>query len=455
VKKSRVIHTITHNTRERAILVAVELARDEAVPIEESLLELALLADTAGADVVDELVQRRNQLDPAFFTGKGFTDRVEQRVRSLDADLVIFDDDLSPAQVRNLEKRIDAKVVDRSALILDIFAERAQTKEARTQVELAQLEYLLPRLTRAWSHLSRQVGGIGTRGPGETQLEVDRRLVRTRIAELQKELAHIEQQRETRRKGRVEFFQITLVGYTNAGKSTLLNRLADADLFVEDRLFATLDAATRSVDLPGGPRVLLTDTVGFIRKLPPGLVASFRSTLEEAVVADLLLHVVDLSHPWFEDHITSANTILDELGILGYPTVMAFNKIDQTPSGIAEQVKSSWPDGVIFSAATGEGIETLIPALIDRIRSLQVVADVSVPQQHPEIAAMVHELGKVLEREYDEETARFRLRTTAARFGRLSALLEEVIGASVTRVDGSAGDPEDVGDEPGESREDR
>ncbi len=455
MKRSKVIHTISHEIRERAILAAVDLARDGAVPIEESLLELALLADTAGADVVDELVQKRDQLDPALFVGRGFADRVGQRVRALDADLVIFDDDLSPAQVRNLEKRIDTKVVDRSTLILDIFAERAQTKEARTQVELAQLEYLLPRLTRAWSHLSRQVGGIGTRGPGETQLEVDRRLVRTRIAELQKELVRIEKQRETRRKGRIEFFQITLVGYTNAGKSTLLNRLADADLFVEDRLFATLDAATRSVDLPGGPRVLLTDTVGFIRKLPPGLVASFRSTLEEAVVADLLLHVVDLSHPWYEDHITSANTILDELGILGYPTLMAFNKMDQTPAGIADQVRASWPEAVVFSAATGEGIETLIPALIDRIRSLQVVADVRVPQQHPELAAMVHELGKVLDREYDEETARFRLRTTAARFGRLSALLEDVTGASILAVEEPTGDSGADGSEPGEPGEDR
>ncbi len=435
MNNSRVIHNIPHNTREQAVLVGVDLARDGTVPVEESLLELALLADTAGADVVDELIQKRDQLDPALFVGSGFVDRVEQRVRALDADLVIFDDDLSPAQVRNLEKRIEVKVVDRSTLILDIFAERAQSKEARTQVELAQLEYLLPRLTRAWSHLSRQVGGIGTRGPGETQLEIDRRLVRTRIAELQKELGRIEKQRETRRKARTEFFQITLVGYTNAGKSTLLNRLADSDLFVEDRLFATLDTATRSVDLPGGPRVLLTDTVGFIRKLPPGIVASFRSSLEEAVVADLLLHVVDMSHPWYEDHISSANTALDELGILHYPTVMAFNKVDRADEGSADLVRSTYPEGVDFSAKTGEGIENLISALIEKIRSLQVVVDALVPQQHPGLANVVHELGTVLDREYDEQVARFRLRTTSARFGYLAALFRDIPGASVSLVE--------------------
>ncbi|MFC1629257.1 GTPase HflX [Gemmatimonadota bacterium] len=434
MKSSRVIHNIPHNTREQAVLVGVDLARDGSVPVEESLLELALLADTAGADVVDELVQKRDQLDPALFVGSGFVDRVGQRVRALDADLVIFDDDLSPAQVRNLEKRIEAKVVDRSTLILDIFAERAQTKEARTQVELAQLEYLLPRLTRAWSHLSRQVGGIGTRGPGETQLEVDRRLVRTRIAELQKELGRIEKQRETRRNARTEFFQITLVGYTNAGKSTLLNRLAGSDLFVENRLFATLDTSTRSVDLPGGPKVLLTDTVGFIRKLPPGIVASFRSSLEEAVVADLLLHVVDMSHPWYEDHISSANTILDDLGILHYPTVMAFNKVDRADEGGSGLIRSSYPEAVDFSAKTGKGIENLISALIEKIRSLQVVVDVLVPQRHPELVNVVHELGMVLDREYDEQVARFRLRTTSARFGYLAALLGDIPGASVTLV---------------------
>ena len=431
MKGSQVIHNLNHAGREKAILVAAELADGSAVGVEESLAELGLLADTAGADVVDRLVQKRARRDPATYVGRGFADRVAGRVRTHQADLVIFDDDLSPAQVRNLEHRIKAKIVDRSGLILDIFAERAKTREAKTQVELAQLEYLLPRLTRAWSHLSRQVGGIGTRGPGETQLEVDRRLVRNRIAELHKDLDRIERQRETQREGRRDFFQITLVGYTNAGKSSLLNRLTGSDVFVEDRLFATLDAATRSVQLPGGPDVLITDTVGFIRKLPPGLVASFRSTLEEAVVADLLVHVVDVSHPWYADQIESANRVLDDLDILDRPTIMAFNKIDRIKEREVEIARNDWPGAQVISAANGFGIHELVTALVEQVRAQQVVADVTVPQQRQDLVSVVHELGAVLDRAYDEHVARFTLRTTSARCGRLAALLQDVKGASV------------------------
>lgn len=434
MRGSQVIHNIQQNRRERAVLVAVDFSHDGHVPLEESIDELTLLADTAGADVVDRLVQSRDRLDPATFVGSGFVDKVSRRVNALDADLVVFDDDLRPAQVRNLEKRIEAKIVDRSTLILDIFAERAKTREAKTQVELAQLEYLLPRLTRAWTHLSRQVGGIGTRGPGETQLEVDRRLVRNRIAELHKELDRIEKQRQTQRKGRSEFFQITLVGYTNAGKSTLLNRLADSDVFVEDRLFATLDATTRSVDLPGGPKVLITDTVGFIRKLPPGLVASFRSTLEEAVVADLLVHVVDMSHPYYEDHITSANKALEDLEILHHPTVMAFNKLDLLENGNPGRVRSEYPGAVVISARTGEGIDELVSAVADQVRVQQVIANIEIPQQRPDLVNTVHEMGTVLDRSYDESTVRLTLRTTSARYGRLAAMIEKA-GGACTRME--------------------
>jgi len=429
---SRVIHNLNHASRERAILVAVDLADSEGVEVEESLAELAQLADTAGAEVIDRLVQSREKLDPATYVGRGFAERIGRRVRAQAADLVIFDEDLSPAQVRNLEREVEVKIIDRSGLILDIFAERAKTREARTQVELAQLEYLLPRLTRAWSHLSRQVGGIGTRGPGETQLEVDRRLVRNRIAELHKDLARIERQRDTQRAGRSDFFQITLVGYTNAGKSTLLNRLAGAEVFTEDRLFATLDATTRSVRLPEGPDVLITDTVGFIRKLPPGLVASFRSTLEEAVVADLLVHVVDLSHPWYADHISSANRVLDDLDILDHPTVMTFNKVDLVSERESEIARNAWPGARVISAADGHGVEELISALVEQVRAQQVVAEIAVPQQRQDLVNIVHEMGSVLERAYDEKVARFTLRTTAARCGRLARLLEDVYGASLT-----------------------
>jgi GTP-binding protein HflX len=415
--------------RERAILVGVQLGRDGDLPVEETLEELLLLSDTAGADVVDSLVQNRSGPDPATFVGRGFVERISQRARALEADLVIFDDDLSPNQVRNLEQEIPAKVVDRSGLILDIFAERAKTREAMTQVELAQLEYLLPRLTRAWTHLSRQVGGIGTgRGPGETQLETDRRLIRRRIGELHRDLERIERQRQTQRAGRRDFFQATLVGYTNAGKSTLLNRLADADVFVEDRLFATLDATTRAVVLPGGPRMLLTDTVGFIRKLPAALIASFRSTLEEAVVADLLVHVVDLSHPWFEDHITSANRVLDELGILHHPTLMVFNKRDRTDAEAERRVRAAWPEAVVVSAATGTGIPDLETALVEYVRRQQVVLAVEVPAGRPDLINLLHESGRVLEESWQEGRVRLRLRTSAIQADRLKTRCAGVAG---------------------------
>ncbi len=411
--------------RERAILVGARLGPHGDMPVEETLTELELLADTAGADVLDRMVQHRPHPDPATFIGRGFAERIGQRARALEVELVIFDDDLSPNQVRNLEKTIPAKVVDRSGLILDIFADRAKTREAKTQVELAQLEYLLPRLTRAWTHLSRQVGGIGTgRGPGETQLETDRRLVRRRIRELQQELGRIERQRQTQRAGRREFFQATLVGYTNAGKSTLLNRLADAEVLVEDRLFATLDATTRALVLPGGPRMLLTDTVGFIRKLPAALIASFRSTLEEAVVADLLVHVVDMSHPWFEDHITSANRILDELGILHHATLMVFNKQDQAMEGPERRVRASWPEAVIVSAATGAGLSDLKAALVRQARRQQVVVECEIPRSRTELVGLFHETGRVLDEEWDEEGVRLRLRTSATQAGRLRSRLD-------------------------------
>jgi GTP-binding protein HflX len=422
------------------------------VPLEESLQELALLSDTAGADVLDTLVQQRERIDPATFVGRGFADRIARHAEQAGADLVVFDEDLSPAQVRNLERIIPLKIVDRSGLILDIFAERAKTREARTQVELAQLEYLLPRLTRAWTHLSRQVGGIGTRGPGETQLEVDRRLVRNRISELHKELDRIERQRATQRHGREAFFQATLVGYTNAGKSTLLNRLADSDVFTEDRLFATLDATTRAIQLDDDTRVMLTDTVGFIRKLPPGLVASFSSTLEEAVVADLLIHVVDVSHPWYEDHITSANRVLEELGILEHPTLIVFNKTDLADEGAVQRALNAWPGAVAVSAMDGTGVDLLVRRLADGARSGQVELAVQVPQDRPDLVNSVHELGRVLERDYDATHVHLVVRAGEADIGRLKALLEDVPGAAAEEIGSGTITGEDGAEEAAEDR---
>lgn len=347
--------------RERAIAVALILDAQERDTALEHLDELIQLADTAGADVVDQILQQRQRPETATWIGKGKAEHVAAVADELQADLILADDDLTPAQARNLEKIIKRPVVDRSALILDIFARRARTREARTQVELAQLKYLLPRLTRAWSHLERQRGGIGVRGPGETQLETDRRLVRTRIRQLEEELERIDRQRETRRKGREDLFKVALVGYTNVGKSTLLNRLTGADVLVEDRLFATLDATVRRLRLEDGTDVLLTDTVGFIRKLPHHLVASFRSTLREAAEADLLLHVVDLAHPQMEAQIRAVQEVLQELGAGETPVLYVFNKVDlvQDPL-LMQQALARHEPAVLVSATQGLRLDSLL-----------------------------------------------------------------------------------------------
>lgn len=320
--------------------------------------ELELLTDTAGAEVVHRFVQNRQKLDPATFIGRGKVRDIAARNGQF--DLVIFDDDLSPAQAKTLEDMIGKRVVDRSGLILDIFARRARSREARTQVELAQLQYLLPRLAGYWRHLERQAGGIGLRGPGETQLETDRRLVRQRISRLTADLKRIEKQRSTQRKRRQNVFKVAIVGYTNAGKSTLLNALTDSKAFVENRLFATLDATVRTLKGPDANQILLIDTVGFIRKLPHHLVASFRSTLEETILADLLLHVVDLSHPHYPDRLMQVRRTLDEMGLRDRPRIVAFNKIDNVKhKAEIERMQSEYPDALFISALKGIQIEAL------------------------------------------------------------------------------------------------
>jgi GTPase len=353
------LHEVVNPPRaERALLVGH--AGSEGRGVERSLDELALLADTAGARVVGRLAQRRGAIHPATFIGKGKLDEVKQAVEAGDADMVIFDDDLSPAQMRNLEKALGRKVVDRSELILDIFARRARTRESRLQVELAQLEYTFPRLTGMWKHLERQAGGIGTRGPGETQLETDRRLVRERIARLKKELAAVERERETQRRRRRREFRAAIVGYTNAGKSTMFNALTRASVFVEDRLFATLDATTRQLVSPTRQVALLTDTVGFIRKLPHHLVASFHSTLVEAIEADVLLHVVDASDPHFRRQIESVDEVLEEILPTPRPTTLVFNKIDRIRDETAlEGLRVEYPGSFATSAVTGDGLPPL------------------------------------------------------------------------------------------------
>jgi len=352
---------------ERTVLVGHSTGRHD--DLARSMEELGRLADTAGATVMETITQRRGRIHPATYVGKGKVDEIKAAAEAHDADTVIFDDDLSPAQVKNLEKTLQRKVVDRSELILDIFARRARTRESRLQVELAQLEYMLPRLTGMWKHLERQAGGIGTRGPGETQLETDRRLVRERIARLKRELAAVERERETQRRRRRGEFRVALVGYTNAGKSTLFNALTRAKVFVEDRLFATLDATTRQMVSRERDTVLLTDTVGFIRKLPHHLVASFHSTLIEAIEADLLLHVVDAADPAHESHVEAVDEVLEKLLVTPQPQVLVFNKIDAIPDeDDVAALRVTHPGAILVSARRGAGLDDLRAQLWQRSR---------------------------------------------------------------------------------------
>lgn len=385
-------------------MAANGVRRSEA---QDTLDELGLLADTAGAHVVETALQERDQPDKAYFIGRGKAEEIKDLAEELDAKVVIFDDDLSPAQTRNLEELIGRKIIDRSRLILDIFSSRARTKEAQTQVELAQLIYMLPRLTRQWTHLSRQAGGggasggIGLRGPGETQLEVDRRATRSRINALEKALDKIARQRETGRKQREGIFKTALVGYTNAGKSTLLQELSGSEVLIEDRLFATLDSTTRRVHLGYNRDILMTDTVGFIRKLPHHLVASFRSTLEEAVQADLLLHVVDAGYEHREEHIATVEQVLEELGIVDRPTLMVFNKIDTVDPDEQIGLRETYPDAVFVSGLTGDGMDRLRSQIYHHLEGARVTLDLSLPQSEGKLISELHRIGEVITTSYE------------------------------------------------------
>ncbi len=350
--------------RERAILAGRE-TRQRQGQNGEFLTELRLLAETAGAQVRGEVLQRRGSIRAATFLSKGKIDEVRVLSDEEHATLLLLDDDLSPAQSRNLGDQLNMKVVDRTGLILDIFSRRARTREACIQVELAQLQYLLPRLTRMWEHLSRLGGGIGTRGPGETQLEVDRRRIRERIGKLKRELEAVVKERRVQRKGRRDSYKVSLVGYTNAGKSTLFNTLTRSRVYVEDQPFATLDPTTRVFSVERNARALLTDTVGFIRKLPPHLVASFRATLEEVAEADLLLHVVDATEPDIEGHIHAVEYVLESIGALPRPRLLVFNKIDSVTDEVSLLgLRAQYPGAVFASALTREGLPELREAVM-------------------------------------------------------------------------------------------
>ena len=381
---------------QRAFLVIVDFQRPGDWPLEYRCLELQELVRTAGAEAVGVVTQRRSRPDPAYFIGRGKLEEVAAQVAEAGADLVIFDHDLSPAQARNLEKALNTGVLDRTQLILDIFAQRARTREGKLQVELAQLRYLLPRLTGRGTELSRLGGGIGTRGPGETKLETDRRQVRRRIGELVQELEEVRRHRRVQRgrRGRSRVPVVALVGYTNAGKSTMLRALTGAETLVEDRLFATLDPLTRRLDLPGGTRALLTDTVGFIHNLPHQLVAAFSATLEEVVEADLLLHVVDASHPLAPEMVETVSKVLRDLGAGDKPVIIALNKADRIdgppplPDAAAEAV-------VVTSALTGEGLDALRQALEAALTRQRRRVRFSIPYDRLEVLDLIHRSGRV------------------------------------------------------------
>jgi GTP-binding protein HflX len=392
----------------------VELKAEKGGSTRETLDELGELVETAGGVVTGEGVQKLETPNAGTYIGKGKAEDFAAWCKENQVDTIVFDDELSAAQSRNLEKIFECKVLDRTALILDIFAQRARTREGKLQIELAQLEHLLPRLTRYWTHLSRQKGGIGMRGgEGESQLEADRRKTQERIDKITEELEIVRRQRSTQRlsRQRQQWPLASIVGYTNAGKSTLLNRLTGAAVLAEDKLFATLDPTTRRLRLPTNQNVLLTDTVGFIRKLPHDLVEAFKATLEEVVQADLLLHVVDASHPLAEEHIESVNAVLREIGAEGRPTLMVLNKVDLLPPGDAmARFLERHPHAAIISAKTGQGIPELMAELGTALRPIREFLELAIPHERSDVIARLHEVGQVVARDYEGELARFKVR---------------------------------------------
>jgi GTP-binding protein HflX len=395
--------------------------------LEEHLAELERLADTAGATVVGTLTQHIDRPNPATYLGKGKVEELRGVIEDRDATLVIFDDELTPAQGKNVEDTVGRRVMDRAELILDIFATRARTHEAKLQVELAQLEYMLPRLTRMWAHLEKTRGGIGIgmRGPGETQLETDRRLINHRIKVLHERLQDVVTAREVQRRGRRGEFRASLVGYTNAGKSSILRALAQAnDVFVEDRLFATLDPLTREVSLGERDRVLVTDTVGFIRKLPHDLVASFRATLEEVREADVLIHVIDASHPAWEEQRDVVEEVLSDLGAADRPTILAFNKIDrldaESIAALRQRMAELAPASVFVSALRPGGIEPLREALRAHLHAQRPIVQLRVPLTNGGLLAAVHRAGEVIDQRQDDHALVVRARLDEAALARLT-----------------------------------
>jgi GTPase len=413
---------IERTTREKIVIVGVILRGGSEELVEASLDELTQLVDTAGADAVARITQRRDKPDPGLYLGKGKVDELKELCLALDADTVVFDNELAPGQQYNLERILGRTALDRTAVILDIFAQNAHTLEGKAQVELALLRYRKPRMRRgASAGMSQQGGGIGTRGPGETKLETDRRRIDRRISKVESDLIELQHTRQLQRKGRGKsgLASVSIVGYTNAGKSTLLNRLTQAGVLVENRLFATLDPTTRRLSLPGGEPVLLTDTVGFVKRLPHGLVEAFKSTLEVVAESDLLVHVVDAGAADPESQMAAVHAVLDEIGARSVPELVVFNKSDLDEAGARSLIERH--DGSVgISAVTGMGIEGLLETISDRLRAVAVVTELFIPYERGDIIAAIHREGEVVATFEEAEGLRVRARLDEASAGRLS-----------------------------------
>ena len=420
------MNEVTENKIERAILVALKTKDVNHFIVDEHLAELEMLTETAGAETILKVVQDRPRPDKAYYLGKGKAEEVAELIELNDIDLVIFDADLAPTQVRNLEKLMDRKIIDRSGLILDIFAAHAKTKQAKTQVELAQLQYILPRLTRAWTHLSKQHGGIGTKGPGETQIETDRRLIRTRISKLKENLKKIESQNRTKSLKRKEFLTASIVGYTNAGKSTLINLLTDADVLAENKLFATLDSTTRSLEIDKSKQIMISDTVGFIRKLPHNLIESFKSTLNVVRDSDVILHVIDISNPFFEDHIQVVNQTLKELGCEDKTLLHLFNKVDNlSDKSRLEYINNKYENSIVISAVRGINISTVKEKLIEIYESNYKEKSITLNSVQSKLVSQIHSLAEVIKTEYIDDKVTVVYKTDKANHSKIERLLNQ------------------------------
>jgi GTP-binding protein HflX len=414
--------------RERALLIGVEFpSRESQTPLDDDLDELQKLTESAGADVIGRFSQPLRKISPATLIGSGKVEEIAAYIKDAKPDVVIFDEDLTPAQQRNLESAFQLRVIDRSQLILDIFAQRARSNEGKLQVELAQLEYMRPRLTRQWTHLSRLGGGIGTRGPGETQLEVDRRRIRERIGKLKERLATVEKTRTIQRRERLEvpYSTVALVGYTNSGKSTLMNALTHAGVAAEDKLFATLDPTIRALRLPSGESVMLADTVGFINKIPHSLVEAFKSTLEEVRCADLLLHIVDVTHPWHDEQGAVVQAVLRDIGAGNTPYIMVQNKIDGLPDMVSGAAIHNGARGVCrISALSGQGLDGLLEKIASALDQGKVRGEFTFAPSQGALLSLLKRQARILEERYDEDS----IRVTALSSPKLAGQMKKWLG---------------------------